>query len=179
MKTCTGCQLQLETSAFGKRAQSRDGLNARCKACLRNCPKIRQYAKRYKQRNRALLNRKASEWKKRNPEKARAIAASWISRNRVRMKFLKFNINLRTKYGIDAEDWARMFNAQDGHCAICLLKLDGGFHTHVDHCHATGKVRGLLCHGCNTSLGHLLDSPTVLRSAITYLETHRASATAT
>lgn len=43
----------------------------------------------------------------------------------------------------------------------------------IDHCHKTGKVRGLLCKTCNTGIGHLKDDPNILRSAINYLELDR------
>ena len=43
----------------------------------------------------------------------------------------------------------------------------------VDHCHKTGKVRGLLCHSCNTALGLLKDNTDVMRLAINYLETNK------
>lgn len=115
----------------------------------------------------------------RYPDRRREVQRKWREKNRVASKLGKFNIMLRTKYGIDAEDWARMFNAQNCSCAICGDRLDGGLGTHVDHDHATGAIRGLLCHGCNTSIGHLSESPDVLRRAITYLESHGASANAT
>lgn len=58
-----------------------------------------------------------------------------------------------------------MLAEQDGRCKICgqLKKLN------VDHDHATGEVRGLLCHGCNVGIGFFRDSPELLRSAIDYL----------
>lgn len=74
---------------------------------------------------------------------------------------------LQLKYEITQEDYARMYEAQEGRCKICGAKEDV---LHVDHCHETGKVRGLLCRGCNTGIGHLKDSVETLRSAIAYLE---------
>jgi len=43
----------------------------------------------------------------------------------------------------------------------------------VDHCHTTGKIRGLLCSGCNTGIGKLKDSPEILSKAIEYLNYHK------
>ena len=73
--------------------------------------------------------------------------------------------NLKYRYGITFEQYTAMLAAQAGGCAICgkSEKL------RVDHCHATGKVRGILCHGCNIGLGVFLDSPELLRLAAAYV----------
>lgn len=55
-------------------------------------------------------------------------------------------------------------------CAICGVGLDTSKATHIDHDHATGKVRGALCRSCNWGLGHFKDSVTSLKKAIEYLE---------
>jgi len=72
------------------------------------------------------------------------------------------------KYGITKDDYLRMVEEQGGVCAICG-KPDS-IRLAVDHCHTTGIVRGLLCSGCNTSLGKFNDDIEVLRKAIEYLE---------
>ena len=63
-----------------------------------------------------------------------------------------------------------MLVAQGGVCAICRLTCQSGKRLCVDHDHATGKVRGLLCQKCNTVLGKMSDSPELLRRAAAYLE---------
>lgn len=81
--------------------------------------------------------------------------------------------DLRRKYGITVADWDALFIAQGGSCAICKTQeppLKKGWHT--DHCHETGKVRGILCSRCNQMLGLSLESETTLQSAIGYLRTH-------
>lgn len=70
------------------------------------------------------------------------------------------------KYRVTPERYAEMWLSQDGLCKICDLDAD----LVVDHCHATGRVRGLLCHRCNVALGWMDDRPDRLRSAATYLE---------
>ena len=59
-----------------------------------------------------------------------------------------------------------VYDASDGKCQICgtVEKL------HLDHCHNTGKIRGLLCMRCNTAIGRMHDDPELLRKAIAYLE---------
>lgn len=75
-------------------------------------------------------------------------------------------------YGLTQEQFEAMLEAQGGRCAICRTDTPGGRDNrwHVDHCHATGKVRGLLCNGCNIGLGHFKDDPERLLAAVAYLE---------
>jgi hypothetical protein len=78
-------------------------------------------------------------------------------------------------YGITGEDYDRMFEAQNGRCAICWKEEARLFqgtprHLSVDHCHKTNIVRGLLCFACNTGLGHFADDVILLRRAIQYLQ---------
>lgn len=79
---------------------------------------------------------------------------------------------LKKKYGITPDDFDQMFEKQAGLCQICGTDRPGGrWNTFcVDHCHKTGKVRGLLCKDCNTGIGQMGDSPSRLRLAADYLE---------
>lgn len=77
---------------------------------------------------------------------------------------------LKYEYGITSGDYCRMFALQLGRCAICKQnRLNRYGNLDVDHDHATGKVRGLLCNSCNQMLGQAGDSATVLRAAVAYL----------
>jgi hypothetical protein len=71
-----------------------------------------------------------------------------------------------TKYRITYDTYLKMVEDQDNLCAICSGSMDPPY---VDHCHDTLKVRGLLCHNCNTVLGHAKDNPTILINAAKYL----------
>lgn len=73
-------------------------------------------------------------------------------------------------YGITPEDYAARFAAQDSRCAVCRTDTPGGKGWHLDHDHATGAVRGILCHRCNLALGNFKDDPDRLRAALAYLE---------
>jgi hypothetical protein len=73
------------------------------------------------------------------------------------------------KYGITADDFKQMFETQQGKCAICNEEPKTKRGLHVDHDHETGKVRGLLCHGCNVALGSFKEDVTLLNKAIEYL----------
>lgn len=90
-------------------------------------------------------------------------------------------------YGITLEDYQSMLGRQSGCCAICgtnspFGRLDNNARKRkrrtfsVDHCHATGKVRGLLCGRCNIALGNFEDDTELLRAAIAYIERHRQEA---
>ena len=76
---------------------------------------------------------------------------------------------LRSRYGIGSGDFARMLAEQKGLCAICHELPDGHGELHVDHDHATGRVRGLLCASCNLGLGNLKDDVSNVREALLYL----------
>jgi ribosomal protein L44E len=80
---------------------------------------------------------------------------------------------LKSRYGITEHQVVELALLQEGRCAICgavpdTSKKRGGLH--VDHDHASGVVRGLLCELCNLGLGRFKDDPEVLRSALEYLE---------
>jgi len=75
--------------------------------------------------------------------------------------------HLVRKYGVSLERYAEMLKAQDGRCAVCRAPERGVFN--VDHDHATGRVRGLLCNSCNRMIGHSHDSPERLMAAARYL----------
>lgn len=79
------------------------------------------------------------------------------------------NYHLLRRYGITAAQADEMLEAQGGLCAICRTKPAD----HVDHCHLTGDVRGLLCFTCNAGLGNFGDSEQLLRLAADYLRGHQ------
>lgn len=91
------------------------------------------------------------------------------------------NKHLKKKYGLSLFDLKSMFLKQKGCCAICDMPMNfdtpalrkgearGSHDMCVDHCHATGQVRGLLCFHCNTALGHVFDKPNILDRMKAYL----------
>lgn len=80
---------------------------------------------------------------------------------------------LRKKYGIDFEDWARMYEAQNGLCPGCLEPLTFDRKTHLDHCHDTGIVRGLLCNDDNLAIGFAHNDSVRLMRLSLYLDDSR------
>jgi hypothetical protein len=77
--------------------------------------------------------------------------------------------HLTRRYGITAAEADFLLEKQGGRCAICQVASA----SHVDHDHATGAVRQLLCFNCNGGLGQFKDNPVVLRAAAAYVERHR------
>ncbi|AGK87989.1 endonuclease VII [Mycobacterium phage Severus] len=74
-------------------------------------------------------------------------------------------------YGITAEQYWAIYEAQGGYCYICRRANGKRKRLSVDHCHATGVVRGLLCTACNRNvLGHLRDDPEAFERALDYLD---------
>jgi hypothetical protein len=95
---------------------------------------------------------------------------SWRKNNSDKVR----NSNYKNAYGINLENYNKMFADQAGCCAICK-KHQNEFtkKLSVDHDHQTGNVRALLCNPCNTSLGNMNDDIELLKSAIDYLEKHQ------
>lgn len=89
--------------------------------------------------------------------------------NRIKNHGSTRNYHLKGRYGITADDYDRLFDAQRGLCAGCWRAPAA----HVDHDHATGKVRGLLCLNCNQALGNVRDDIEVLRGLVNYLHASR------
>lgn len=80
---------------------------------------------------------------------------------------------LQQKYGITLEQYEERYAQQGGRCAICagpLLTRKMDHFAHVDHCHKSAAVRGLLCFRCNLAIGQFGDDLDRLRAAIQYLE---------
>lgn len=79
-------------------------------------------------------------------------------------------LTIKSKYGITSEDYNAMFLKQEGKCEICKIHQSNINRTLViDHCHATNKVRALLCHKCNLAIGLMNESIESLKSAMNYI----------
>jgi len=78
---------------------------------------------------------------------------------------------LKAAYGMSPQEYEAKYEEQGGRCSICRVEAPagGGKGLHIDHCHETDKVRGLLCSACNLGLGKFMDSSARLRSALHYL----------
>jgi ribosomal protein L32 len=117
----------------------------------------------YRAANREKANVASRERYAADPEKARARQRAWCAANPEKVK----SKHRTHKYNMTPEEFDALTAAQQNKCAICGKEF--GI-PHVDHDHATGKVRALLCKPCNSMLGMAKDSQAVLQAAIDYLK---------
>lgn len=108
-----------------------------------------------------------SEHLKNNRETHQKSRAAWRRNNPERAKIIEHRSWLKRQYGLTLEDRDRMSAAQDHKCAGCLQPFIDT--PRIDHCHATGKIRGLLCHGCNVALGLVKEDVETLARLAAYL----------
>lgn len=130
-----------------------------------------KYSREYYHKNREILLAKSKSSALKN--KARKAAYEKKRYDENKKHFLEKN--LRKLYGSNAVDiYNKLHKEQNGCCAICKINENEilnsrGRKLYVDHCHDTGKIRGLLCHLCNFSIGGFRDNVVYLQSAIDYL----------
>ena len=86
------------------------------------------------------------------------------------------NQKLQKSYGISLSEKLNMLKKQNNKCEICKMKFNEISDAHVDHCHITKKVRGLLCTKCNPGIGFFEDSLDKLKSALKYLQKYNKKA---
>lgn len=144
--------------------------------------KQREYLAKPEVKESRRAKRNTPEARKRNLESQRKCRSTPEGKAREKEAKRKYRDNPETKikvreYGLKVNfnlapgQWDVMFLDQGSKCAICKRTDPVGKHWHTDHCHITGKVRGILCHKCNLMLGHGDDRADLLRSGADYLET--------
>ena len=113
------------------------------------------------------------QYYKDNRDRIRAKTKKWQTDNKEKVSKSNFEYKLKNRYNITPKQLEVMYEEQDNSCKICNIhKDDTKIGLVVDHCHKTLEVRGLLCHSCNVSLGHLKDDTELLYKAIQYLKTN-------
>jgi hypothetical protein len=142
-KTCTKCHETKPLSEFFKDARNTGpkglGVGANCKSCNK---------------------KKKRKWYDDNLTHYKEYNQSYYEANKVRQKI--------RKYGLKPTEYEHLLSQQNNKCAICGEPPNGKALA-IDHDHATGKVRGLLCHSCNNGLGRFKDSIELLHKAASYL----------
>lgn len=135
---------------------------------LNNPEKVKQCGReskrRWRKKNPGLNTERMREWRKNHPGRDAEIARRYRKRNSrdlLKQQLLRY-------YGIAVEVYDILYRRQQGKCAICL-NPPKKHRLCVDHCHKTGKIRGLLCRRCNAGLGLLQDSKKIIRRALKYL----------
>jgi len=139
---------------------------------------------------------RAAEYRRENPEKAKEISRRANAKRRkdpaklilIREYQRAYREENRAtlaakererKFGISHAEYAELHKKQNGVCAICFkpetATRNGKVKSlAVDHCHTTGKIRGLLCYECNTGIGKLHESEKIFLAAIQYLKAFNA-----
>lgn len=161
---CSSCKQFKSSCSFSRDASRGDGVSRNCKQCVSSRAKQRRQENatyinssardRYAERRPAILARQAAD-RENHPDRER--------RRRRRG-------HLKKHYGLTLAQYDLMVLEQGGKCAICGARPPAGGYLAVDHCHATGKVRGLLCGGRNSALGKLGDNAAGLERALAYLQ---------
>lgn len=150
-----------------KDVRSRTLIGKHSKSCGCTRPKGSQWtieqvrASKRKHRRKAGYRAKESKrWRMADPKR-------YKSRNR--------DHHYRTKYNLTVAQAEAILVWQGGRCAICasVVSLGGKCGARVDHCHGSGKVRGVLCNGCNVGLGHFKENQASLLAAVSYLNRSR------
>ena len=110
-------------------------------------------------------------WREANPERQAAAARKHHEKRKANPEYHQYYRDRHIlKYGITRADLDAMIAAQDNKCAICGGGRNGtGTRLHIDHCHDSMKVRGLLCSKCNTAIGLLDNSPERAEQLAAYL----------
>jgi hypothetical protein len=144
-RVCNRCLDYLPLSSFSLNSKGMYGVKSICKACS----------------NKAEAARRTKEYKE-DPQLV------YTKRHKKKLKY---------GYGLTTEDYDKLYNLQGGKCAICQVEGTPYFEAHptqnyfhVDHCHHTKQVRGLLCTNCNSGMGKLKDSEILLGRALDYLK---------
>lgn len=157
MRICRLCGTSRPLLTSFSRTNTKDGYFVRCKICCNRVARERYgpeqrraWARSNYQRTKTEIVRKARERRHANREQYRDISRRYL-------------------YGLTRAQFDAMKAAQGNVCAICCLPQSHGKELCVDHCHTTGKIRGLLCRKCNAAIGLLGDDIAMVETALRYL----------
>jgi hypothetical protein len=136
---------------------------------MRTKAQILEYKRGWYAENLERMHRVQADWRSKNKEKILGYAKKYREKNKAKYH----NYHLVKKYGLTSADRDALLQSQNNGCAVCgSISPRNKYGWQVDHCHRTGKVRGVLCHGCNLALGGARESKTILEQLIKYLEKH-------
>lgn len=159
-KRCSKCEKELSIFSFYKRAGA-NSYHSACKLCER------EMAKDWYERNKEKATAKVKKWREQNTEAVKRYRADNRQKNHRQ--------EISRKYGVDLEWFDKQIAKQSNSCFCCKRKFewtDKQNTPHVDHCHKSKKVRGILCNRCNTVLGLCFDNKELFKNLIGYLECH-------
>jgi len=186
MKKCSRCGLEKEKVDFFKNKSTKDGLSYWCQACFRTytcSDEAKAKAKAYKHSEAYLKKSRTyrrsgryAAWYAafKKTDKYRKHCRTVSPARRARRKTAEYRLRAmqshwRRVYGISEQERLHMLRTQGNVCAACGNAFKDGKDTTVDHDHITGRVRGILCRGCNLALGLLKDSPARVHKLEVYI----------
>ncbi len=114
---------------------------------------------------------RSQKWNKANKERRNEITREYRKRHLEKLRAKDRERDRTRMYGITSVEYLKMAESQSGQCKICgTTELYGRTRLAIDHCHSTGRIRGLLCTKCNAGLGMFSDNIEKLTNAISYLK---------
>jgi len=170
MKSCVKCEKSKPLSDFHRDKHAPDGHTYKCGECLNEIGKERHKSdpERTKARNKKSMERIYSD-----PvahAKHKAMKTAWNHTPKY------YDMYYKKRFGISFADVNSMLANQNGLCAnlgcsrpIAILPVGEQVKAVVDHCHATGEVRSMMCVRCNTTLGHVENDRAVVMGLMDYL----------
>ncbi|WTA23580.1 endonuclease VII domain-containing protein [Streptomyces sp. NBC_00853] len=173
MKRCSRCGEEKPHREYASKRANLDGLQRHCRACGEESHRKREQAMGRSPRPSAPEGRKfclgCGEEKSHSDWHRKRSAPDGLATRCKACRAVERRVgHLKCSYGMTEADRDEMIDAQGGLCCICLKRPA----VHVDHCHKTGRVRGVLCFNCNTAIGKLGDDPDAARRVVSYLEGH-------
>ncbi|MET9431965.1 endonuclease VII domain-containing protein [Streptomyces sp. NPDC003036] len=173
VKRCARCGEVKPRTAFAIRRSNIDGLQRECRECAADRHRKRQIALGKNVRPRVQVPeghqccQRCGEIKPYSEWHRNATTSDGLSTACKACRAVAARADyLMRSYGLTEAEREEMVSSQMGICSICLRRPA----VHVDHCHETGKVRGVLCFNCNSAIGKLGDDPDTVRRAAAYLE---------
>ncbi|MBW8797723.1 MAG: endonuclease VII domain-containing protein [Streptomyces sp.] len=165
VKRCVRCGECKPHAAFARKRSSLDGLQRHCRDCATNyhcgapgLPGGVRVPEGHKRCRGCGEVKPHSQWHRRGQGLASRCQACRAAAQPAQC--------LRRRYGLTEAERDELIASRGGVCCICLSAPA----VHVDHCHKTGRVRGVLCFNCNSAIGLLRDDPETLNRAADYLE---------
>lgn len=163
-KTCTECKVKKLADEFYPNKNAATGLSSYCKRCWNVVIKKRYYNKEYAAKRKKIYVAK-------HTDKVIQGRKDYYLSNKPEIRRKAREKELVVKYDLTREQYLKMFSDQSFQCAVCSGEVvPFTRNAHVDHCHTTGKVRGILCKPCNQGLGFFRDDQTRLLNAVSYLK---------
>jgi hypothetical protein len=138
---------------------------------MTNTEYMREWRARNKEKNAEYQKEYNKEYRKKNVEKLNANNKKWREENKEQDALVMLKARLKRKYNLSIDEYKTLIESQNNSCKVCGTHAKNNLKgkLYIDHCHTTGKVRGLLCMKCNSALGLLNDDKALIQNLLDYL----------